>query len=367
MKIARTITEKLKKNKLVTVLLLMLLFLLLFFLVQHREPHKTLVLKAIDRIPVSVALISKASVRDSFSTVGTVEAFREADIFSESGGQVRKVSAQPGEHKKAGEALFVIDDELAASRQRKADAHYRQTKRDVERYKTLYSEGAVALSAYEAAQLQNEEAAAEFVAANRKFSDTKVKAPFTGTVTSRFVEQGELVHEGLKVAHMVDMTRVKIIIFVPEREIIKFVPGTMLSVTSDIHLGRRFSGRVSAVSDKSGRDHTYRVEVLLQNPQKNVFRSGMFARVITTGEGHREALLVPRIALVSGIRKPEVFVIRNGRAYLKPFVAGMELQKELEVLGGLNEGESVVTSGQTELLNGSAVLVIGQKRGQATP
>ncbi len=93
----------------------------------------------------------------------------------------------------------------------------------------------------------------------------------------------------------------------------------------------------------------------------------MFARVITTGDGHRESLLVPRIALVAGIRKPEVFVVRNGKAVLTPFIAGLELQKELEVLDGLKAGESVVTSGQTELINGSAVLVIGSKKGQATP
>ena len=367
MKNAQTLSEKLKANKIVSSLLLILLFLALFWFLQHRDPHTIIVQKPVDRIPVSVAPVTKAAVRDSFSTIGTVEAFREADIFSESSGQVRKVLAEPGSHKKAGEALFIVDDELAASRQRKADAHYRQTKRDVERYKTLYAEGAVPLSAFEAMQLQNEEAQAEFVAATRKFSDTKVKAPFSGTLTSRFVEQGELLHEGGKVAHMVDMTKVKIIIFVPEREIIKFVPGTMLTVTSDTSPGQRFSGKVSAVSDKSGREHTYRVEVLLQNPQKSAFRSGMFARVVTTGEGHREAVLVPRIALVSGIRKPQVFVVRNGKALLTPFIPGMEMQKELEVLDGLSVGESVVTSGQTELINGSAVLVIGQKQGQTTP
>ena len=367
MKKDQTIVQRLKGNKLVSVTLLMLLLLSIFWFFQHRAPQKAISQKTLDRIPVTVAPVIKTVVRDSFSTVGTVEAFREADIFSESAGMVRKVSAEPGAYKKAGDALFIVDDELAASRQRKADAHYRQTKRDLERYKTLYAEGAVTLSAFEAVQLQNEEAQAEFIAASRKFSDTKVKAPFTGTLTTRFVEQGELLHEGGKVAHMVDMTKVKIIIFVPERDITRFASGTTLTVTSDTFPGQRFSGKVTAVSDKSGRDHSYRVEVLLENHGKNAFRSGMFARVVTTGEGHREALLVPRISLVAGIRKPEVFVIRNGKALLTPFIAGMELQKELEVLDGLKAGDSVVTSGQTELLNGSAVLVIGQKKGQTTP
>ena len=367
MKKDQTILQKLKGNKLASVTLLMLLLLSLFWFFQHRAPQKAIIQKPLDRIPVTVAPVIKAAVRDSFSTVGTVEAFREADIFSESAGLVRKVSAEPGSHKKAGDALVIVDDELAASHQRKADAHYRQTKRDVERYKTLYTEGAVPLSAFEAVQLQNEEAQAEFVAATRKFSDTKVKAPFTGTLTTRFVEQGELLHEGGKVAHMVDMTKVKIIIFVPEREITRFTSGTTLTVTSDTFPGQRFSGKVTAVSDKSGRDHTCRIEVLLDNNLKKAFRSGMFARVITTGDGHRESLLVPRIALVAGIRKPEVFVVRNGKAVLTPFIAGLELQKELEVLDGLKAGESVVTSGQTELINGSAVLVIDSKKGQATP
>jgi len=362
-----TIAGMLKQHKLAAVVLLATLFLALFWYSQHREPSKGAAKRADERIPVSVALITKAAVQDSFSTVGTVEALREADIFSESAGLVRKVSAEPGSSKKAGEALFTLDDELATARQRKADAHYRQAKRDVERYKNLYSEGAVALSAYESVQLQLEEAEAEFIAATRKQSDTRVKAPFSGVVTARFIEQGELVQEGKKVAQMVDMSKLKVIIFVPEREIIKFVPGTLLTVTSDLYRGKVFSGKVSSVSDKAGRDHTFRVEVVLQNSAESMFRSGMFARVLLKGTGERQAILVPRVALVSGIRKPELFVVRNGKAFLTPFVAGMELQKQLEVLGGLSVGESVVISGQNELHDGSEVVVIDQKKNPAAP
>ena len=367
MKNLETIAGKPKKNKIVIVLLVLSFLLALVWYLQHHESQKVITNRDLERIPVSVALVSKAAVRDSFSTVGTVEAYREADIFSESQGLVRKVLAEPGNLKKAGEALFVVDDELATARKRKADAHYSQAKRDVERYKNLYSEGAVALSAYESVQLQLEEAEAEFIAATRKYSDTRVKAPFSGIVTSRFVEQGELVQEGKKVAQMVDMMKVKVIIFVPEREIVKFVPGVLLTVTSDLYPRESFSGKVSSVSDKAGRDHTFRVEVVLQNPAKSVFRSGMFARVILMGDAERQAVLVPRVALVSGIRKPELFVVRNGKAFLKPFVAGMELQKQLEVLGGLSVGEGVVISGQNELHDGSDVVIIDQKKNPTAP
>jgi len=354
-----------KKQKFFFPVLLLLVLLGLVWLNRRPATHKAVEARIFDRIPVSVARVSKAAVCDSFSIVGTVEAIREADIFSESGGLVRRVSAEPGEQKKAGETLLILDNELATARQKKADAHFRQTKRDVDRYRNLYKEGAVALSAYETVQLQREEAEAEFVAADRKYNDTRVKAPFSGVVTSRLVEQGELVHEGMKIAHIVDMSRVKIIIFVPEREMRRFVEGTSLTVTSDLYPEEIFKGKVISVSDKSGRDHTFRIEVLLENTGKYSLRSGMFARVLSSGEEERQAVLVPRVALVSGIRTPELFVVRRGKAFLKTFLAGVELQKQVEVLGGLAPGDSVVTSGQNELHDGADVLIIDQQKNSA--
>ncbi len=359
-----------KKQKYLSLSLLMALLLGLFWLAQRQESTKApkaIITRTFDSIPVSVAQVSRAVVRDSFSTTGTVEAFREADIFSESAGQVRRVSAEPGEHKKRGDLLFLLDNELASIRQKKAEAYYGQKKRDLERYRNLYNEGAIPLSAYETVQLQSDEAGADFVAASRKNSDARVKSPFSGVITARFVELGELVHEGMKVAHIADLTRVKIIIFVPEREIMKFVEGTLLSVTSDLFPGESFSGKVSSVSEKSGRDHTYRVDVILHNPGKASFRSGMFARVLSLGNGERQAVLVPRIALVSGIRKPELFVVRRGKAFLTPFIAGRELHKSLEVIGGVAPGDTIVISGQNELHDGASVLVIDQKKSPTVP
>ncbi|WP_076791474.1 efflux RND transporter periplasmic adaptor subunit [Chlorobium sp. KB01] len=362
MKNVRSTAGRLMKNKPLSVFLFLLLLLALFVFIQRREPKKVESKLFFDRIPVSVTRISKAALRDSLSMTGTVEAIREADIFSETGGLVRRVSAEPGAQKKIGEGLFQIDDELASARHKQAELNYRQAKKNVERYTTLYREGAVALSALEAVQLQCEGAEAEFVAASRKFSNSRIKAPFSGVVSSRFVEQGELVHEGMKVAHMVDLSSVKIIVFVSERDIIKFTPGVALTVTSDLYPAERFSGRVGSVSDKAGRDHTYRVEVVLKNSEKSGFRSGMFARVLYRGDGMREALLVPRAALLTGIRNPEVFVVRNGKAFLRKIVAGLELQKSVEVVSGLEEGDSVVISGQDELRDGFDVAVITGKK-----
>ncbi len=363
----RSIVEGFKKNRTVVLALLTLVLLSLFWIAQPRKAQKTGKMNYPDRIPVSVALVSKAAVRDTLSFVGSVEGFREAEIFSETGGLVRKVQAEPGERKAAGTALFVIDDELSSAEQRRSEARYRQAERNFGRYKTLYREGAVSLAQFESAQLQYQEAEAEWLVASRKLRNATIKAPFSGVVTSRFVEQGEVVRDGLKVAHMADMTKVKIVIYLPEQQVMKLPSGTPVTVTSDLYPAEHFTGRVGSVSDKAGRDHTYRVEVMLQNPGKAVLRSGMFARVIYSGRGDREAVFVPRSALVSGIRTPEVYVVHHGQVSLRRFVAGMEHNKQLEVLGGLAPGDSVVISGQNELQEGSMVSVITGKRSLGTP
>jgi RND family efflux transporter MFP subunit len=331
---------------------------------RHEEPLDR---KYIDRIPVSVESVIQAAVRDSFTTMGTVRAFRETDIFSESDGIVRNVSAEPGDRKMTGESLLTLDNELQAAAFRKADARYRQANRDFERYRNLHAEGAVSRSSFEGIQLQKEEALADYIMAKRKFADTGLKAPFSGVVTSRNVEEGELVREGTKVAHMLDLSKVKIIVDVPEHQIMKFSEGTLLAVTSDLYPKQRFSGRVGTVSDKAGRDHTFRVEVVMDNPPDTPLRSGMFARVTRAGNGEHKALLIPRTALVSGIRNPEVYVVRNGRAYLKRLLTAEEFQQRIEVLQGLSAGELVVVSGQDELQDGTAVSVINRKTEPSAP
>ncbi|NTW11079.1 MAG: efflux RND transporter periplasmic adaptor subunit, partial [Chlorobiaceae bacterium] len=255
----RTAFGLIKKHKALSLIFLLVAAVAAFFLLRPREKEKTLDRKYFDRIPVSVVSATKAAVRDSFSTVGTVEAFREADIFSESEGIVRTVSADPGERKMSGEGLFSVDNELQAALLKKANAHYRQATRDFERYKNLHAEGAVSLSSFETVQLQREEAQADYIAANRRYGDTRIKAPFSGVVTSRFVEQGELVRPGMKVAHMLDLSKVKIVIYVPERQIMKFSEGALLSVTSDLFPKERFSGKVSAVSEGADFRSDYRI------------------------------------------------------------------------------------------------------------
>jgi hypothetical protein len=84
----------------------------------------------------------------------------------------------------------------------------------------------------------------------------------------------------------------------------------------------------------------------------------MFARTAFVGPSVREALLVPRQALIGSIREPKLFIITRGRARLRTVVAGQEIRNSLEILEGVAPGDSVVTSGQNEISDGMPVSIV---------
>lgn len=310
------------------------------------------------RVPVTVSVVGIGSVRDSFTVVGISRALRDVDILSETSGIVRSVSCEVGQRKTAGATLIKVDDEVAASALRKAMVNRQLAIRDFERYRNLEHEGAVAVSSFEAMKLKLEDAEADLVAARRRHGDTAVKSPFGGTVTARLVEVGDLVQPGMKVANMVDLSRVKIVAAIPEKQVSLVSGGMPVLVTTDVWPDRVFTATVSSISAKSSKDHTYQVEAVMDNPKETMFRAGMFARASFVGKASRSSLLIPRQALVGSRGNPEVFVVRQGVARLARLVAGAEQGNRIEVLQGLAQGDQVVVSGQNELGDGVAVTVI---------
>ncbi len=314
-------------------------------------------------VPVTVAVARPGAVRDSFSVVGVSSAWRDVDIHSEASGTVRAVSVEVGQKKAAGAVLLRIDDELAASALRKAEVNLEIARRDFERYRNLQQEGAVPVSSYESKRLHLADTEADLVAARRKFRDAAIRAPFSGIVTSRQVEVGDLVQQGMKVANMVDLSRVKIRVSVPEKKVPMVVEGMPVQVTSDLFPGSLFRAVVTSVSSKSSKDHTYQVEAVMDNPKEHPFRAGMFARAAFVGNAERQSLLIPRKALVGSIGTPEVFVVRGGVARRVRLLLGAAPGERVEVLGGIASGEQVVVSGQNELAEGTPVAIVSQEQG----
>lgn len=341
-------------------------------------------------IPVQVAVAKRVQVEDWAEAVGTVTPLRAVRITSKVPGRIEAIYAEAGGWVKGGEPLvkleqrdFLIALERAEAAERTAQAQVEKARvslkdaaKDYERAKALLEQKVIsqreyekleaayesARAQYELAQAQLAEARAVVKQARTELEETVIKAPFSGYVSERFVDPGQRVYTmpPTEILELLDLSRVKVVFDLPEREAPGLRKGLKARVEMDALPGLSLEGEVSELRPKVDPvTRTLRAEVVLENP-RGVLKPGMFVRVKVL-KGKREALVVPDEALqrAEGTGRVFCFVVEGKRAQKREVVPGRRFEGWVEVTEGLREGERVVVSGKERLRGGEEVEVKG--------
>ncbi len=310
---------------------------------------------------VSVAKVEKKDLQHSLSLVGTVTAYNDVNILSETQGKITAVYVNVGDYKQAGSVLFQVDDELKKAAFMSAEANYDKAKKDYARFQDLYKQKSATDAQLDQAKLGYAMAESQYIVAKRQYEDTKIKTPISGIITSRPVDVGATVQgspQPTLVANIVDISRLKVKLNVAEEDAFVLKVGDPVSVTTDVYPGVTFKGRIESISSKGDDAHTYPVEITIPNEKAHPLKAGMFARVEFTTLNNHKTLVIPRDALVGSVREPQVFVIENGISKLRNIVVGNESGTDIQVLQGLNEGDTIVVSGQSNLVENVKVQIV---------
>jgi len=313
-----------------------------------------------DSYPVTVAKVEKRLVSRNLELVGTIEANNDVQIVSEAQGRVVKVNAKVGDYKTAGSVLIEIDSELQLAAMKSAEVNFEKSKKDYERFQTLYKTNSVTDSQLEAAKLAYQNAQTQYITAKRQYENTKVTTPISGVVTSRLVDIGSYVKMNNPVADVVDISKLKFDVNVAENDVFRMKVGDKVEVTTEVYPGVIFDGKIATISDKGDEAHTYPVEVDLYNSKQHPLKAGMFGTVNFVSSTKGEALMIPREALIGSVKNPKVFVVDNNKARLVDLVIGRTYDNYLEVLSGLKDGQTIVINGQNNLGENSKVKIINE-------
>jgi RND family efflux transporter MFP subunit len=308
---------------------------------------------------VSVYRATRQSLTDHFTVIGTLNGFNDVVVLSETQGRVVKVDAEVGQFKQAGSVLVEVDSETREASYKAAEVNYEKAKNDLERYEALYKEHSISDSQIEGARWAFQTAEAAYIIARRTLSDTKITTPISGVVTSRYVNVGTMVvgaPQATQIANVVDISRLKAKVQIAEKDVFRLHVGDPVDVTTDVFQNTSFQGKVYTVSSKGDEGHTYSVEVLLQNPKQQL-KAGMFVHVTFQPNTKTTYLVIPRAALIGSVQDAKIFVVNNNIAKLRSIVTGKEEGTSLEVLQGLQEGESVVVDGTNNLSDNTQVIV----------
>ncbi len=320
--------------------------------------------KPLDLPSVSVTLPAVGEVSDGFSMLGNVQASSEVTVLSETSGRIVEMPAKIGARVAIGAPLVRIDKDLREAAFIAAEAAYGKAAKDAERVAALHADKLISDADNEAARLGEASSRAQYLVARKELENTTISAPIGGTIADTYVSLGEQVGMGSKVALIVDTSRLKVRVPLPERGAVQHHTGDKVAVSSDLFPGRAFSGRIESVSVRGDETHSFPTEVTLLGDAAAELRAGMSVRLTFGGNEKRKALLIPRTAIIGSVRTPEVFVVVDGVAELRAIGVGEEYGTDIEVLSGLAQADKVVTGGQSLLTDAQAVKIVDAGAGK---
>lgn len=310
------------------------------------------------KIPVNILSVTEKEIKNSLSLVGVINPFKEVNIASEVPGRIRSVSFKEGDFKGQGSTLVVLDSELKNIAVETAENNYNKAKQDLERYQQLVKEDAATQSQLEQYLYAFNNAQLALNTAYRNVKDTRISAPMGGIINTKSIEVGSYVAPGTIIANMVDISKLKVKVNVPETEVFRLKVGDNVVVTTDIYPDEQFDGKISVIAPKGDEAHTYPVEIIISNSKKTPLKAGMFAKIDFSTIKGRTSVAIPREAIVGSIKDAQVYVIENNVARLRKVEIGLESDRDVEVKSGLNVGELLVTTGQNNLKDGVEVNIV---------
>jgi len=302
-------------------------------------------------IQVDTVRAARFDLKSTFT--GSFSPNREVTIGSETSGKVIRVNVQEGSHVNAGQLIAQLDDHLIQAQLQSAQANHDKAVVTLSRYQQGISG---------VTQLQLDNAKTDVLTTQAQIEQLKtqmrqytISAPFGGIITSRTFELGAIISPGTQMAMLTDISSVKLEISVPERSIPQFRLGQVIDITTDVYPDTPFKGKVDLIGSKADASHNFQVKILVANP-KLAIKSGMYGTVAFDNMAG-EALTIPRTALLGSSVKPQVYVVERGIAKLRDIRIGSGNETRVQVTGGLQNGELVVSGGLVNLSDGTKVSV----------
>ncbi len=316
-------------------------------------------------VDVMIVLPRHGEIVRTITLPGTILAYFATTLFAKIPGYLKTIAVDKGDPARKGQVLAQIEDpELLGSAPRYeaelevANVNYRRLSEAMNKSPDLV----VPLTVDEA-KAQVDVAAANLKRINDLLAYSDVTAPFTGTITHRFVDPGAFIPAATSgsaastsaIVTLMDFSRVRLDVAVPEQDAPFVSKTTAVSVSAEELPGRTFTGTVTRFEyalDPSTR--TMITEIEIPNPRMEL-RPGMYIKVRIGIERKKDALLVPLDAVIKEKTGAVVFADENNTARKIPVTLGITDSAHAEILSGLDSTVPLILVGRQQVADGQPV------------
>lgn len=301
-------------------------------------------------------VVNASSFQTDYTASGTLLANETIDIHPEISGRIVTIGFKEGARVKKGQVLLQLNDADLRAGLQKLRAQRALQEKILERSKELVRIGGISQQDYETTETQIASIDADIALQEADLRKTRIIAPFDGIVGLRSVSVGAIVSPTTVVAILQQLNPLKMDFTLPEQYYKDVKVGKQVFFTLGNETTPR-SGTVAAIDP--GADVTtrsIRVRAIVPNKDNNLV-AGAFAQVRIPMESRPDALLIPSQSVIPTTREKRVAVIRNGKAELVPVRLGARTEEQIQVLQGLNPGDTILTTGIMQVKPGMEVSI----------
>lgn len=327
--------------------------------------------------------VIKGDLRIIVAATGVVTPHIEVEVKSKAGGEMISFPFEEGDNLKKGNVVVRLDPATEQSRVNQANAdllvaeaklekariELKDTELRLKRQTSLFGNKVISkqdmdnvMIIFEKARSDVKIMEAELIRSNEHLkeakdllNDTEIKAPMTGTILKKYVEEGQVISstlssasEGTLIFIMADLERIYINAMVDETDIGTIHKGQEVTVTADAYPGKIFSGYVSRIAPKGRVESTITVfDVIIEvsDRDKSMLMPMMSANVEVLTKLRKDVMIVSSEAVRTKGGETGVYILVNNTPQWKKAIVGESNGILTEISNGIEEGDEIIVSG----------------------
>ncbi|MGJ3235390.1 efflux RND transporter periplasmic adaptor subunit [Marivirga sp.] len=300
------------------------------------------------KISIDAQVVKFETFENDIVLTGSLLANESVQLASEISGKIDNIYFEEGEYVKEGKLLVktnVADLEANLQRLKFTAQLNAETEK---RQKQLLEKEAISKEEYDIAFTNLKTTQAEMDALQAEIDKSRIRAPFSGYIGLRYVSEGSYITPTSQIASLYNVDPIKVEFSVPSRYSGLVKKGSKITFTSEAENKDREATVYAIEPQIDPVTRTLSARAQAPNPN-NTLIPGQFIRINLSLENRENAILIPTTAIMPKADGHTVFIIKEGKAHLQDVQLGARTANRVEILKGVNQGDTVAIAGVPQL------------------
>ncbi|MCH9682524.1 MAG: efflux RND transporter periplasmic adaptor subunit [Deltaproteobacteria bacterium] len=304
---------------------------------------------------VHVVHLEPHDIERWYRTSGTLEAIRSAELVAVQPAIIQKIFVDEGDVVRPNQKLASLDGRELSLQADAARLELANLQAELERLESVPGD-AISREEIDKQRYLVETARSSVRLSRHQAKQTVIRAPFAGTIVTRYVDEGNLASTATPLFHLAQLDVLELPLHVPEKD------AATVKVGADVHVelvdGTAFTAklerRAPVVDPLTGT-----VKFTMQARETPAAAApGAFARARVLVDSREAAPSLPRDAVFKLDGKSHVFVVAEGKSVRREVTLGLEGAERIEILAGLTDGDAVVAEGSAGITEGMPLTAV---------